>query len=134
MGLILGIDYGSKRVGTAISDETETIAQAFEILEVKNDGEALAKLNEIIKKYNITFLVIGAPLGLESKPTQMSETILKFANELSKLTNLEYKSWNETLTSEAAKKNMRNFRRGYIDAEAARIMLQEYLDYKRFKL
>lgn len=134
MALILGIDYGTKRIGTSISDETETIAQAFEILEVKNDDEALEKLNALIQKYSISFLVIGLPLGLEFKPTQMSNQIEEFAKKLSNLTKLEYKTWNETLTSEVAKKNRLTFKKGYVDSEAARIMLQEYLDFKRYKI
>src|SRR4051812_8738559 len=103
MGLILGIDYGTKRIGTSISDETETIAQAFEIVEVKNEKDATEKLSRIIKKYGVRLFIIGAPLGLESKPTQMSEKIQKFADELTNSTTIEHESWNETLTSEAAK-------------------------------
>ncbi len=134
MSLILGIDYGTKRIGTAISDETETIAQAFQVLEVKDENDGIKQLKEIIQKYNINFLVIGNPLGLESKPTQMSEKINLFSKKLAKESELDYKLWNETLTSEAAKENLKNYKHGYIDAEAARIMLQEYLDYKRYKL
>lgn len=134
MAFILGIDYGTKRIGTAISDETETIAQAFEILEVKNEDDGIEKLKELIEKYDISYFVIGQPLGIDSKPTQMSNQIDKFAEKLSENVKKEYTAWNETLTSEVAKKNRLNFKRGYIDSEAARIMLQEYLDFKRYKI
>ncbi len=132
MNSILGIDYGEKRIGIAISDETNSIAFPYKILTINSRDEALKQVSEIIKQNNINLVIIGLPLGIESKPTQMSAKVIDFANELKELTQVDYKTWDETLTSEMVKNNKYiHVKKGQIDSKAAQIILQEYLDWER---
>jgi putative holliday junction resolvase len=119
MGVLLGIDYGRRRVGLAISDESESIAQGI-------DAVLRDKQNKFFIK-----LIIGIPLGYNGKPTQMSNEVVEFASDLKELSGIEYVMWNETSTSEIARFNLRDTGKYNIDSEAARIILQEYLDFKK---
>ena len=130
--MVLAIDYGRKRMGLAISDETETIAVAMPAIISKTPKQTFAELKDIFKKYGIDKVVIGAPLGLEEKPTQMSEEVKKFSTDLLKHIKTDVSFWNETFTSHIAKKNLKKDNRsGKLDSESARIILQEYLDYQK---
>ena len=131
MAVILGIDYGQKRIGLALTDETETIAQSINPITVKNSEDALKQLDAFLKDNNIASILIGLPLGIDEKPTQMSNEVLNFADKLKKLTGIEYDTWNETLTSEIAKTNPIGLGKGEIDSESARIILQEFLDFRK---
>lgn len=127
-GKLLGIDYGTVRTGIAITDESNKIAFRLEIVPTKGFSE---KLEDLIKKYNIEVLVIGSPLGLEGKPTQISKQIDKVSQDIQdKYSNINIVRWDETLSSVAAQGNIRNFsnKKSKLDSESARIILQEYLD------
>ena len=72
---ILGIDYGEKRLGIAISDDTNTIASPLKYIE--NNKEILSKLNNLIIKYNIKTLVVGLPINLAGSHRKSSKKVLK---------------------------------------------------------
>ncbi len=130
--MVLAIDYGRKRMGLAISDETETIAVAIPAIISKTPKQTFAELKDVFKKYGVDRVVIGAPLGFEDKPTQMSEEIKKFSTDLLKNIKTDVSFWNETFTSHIAKNNLKKDNRsGKLDSESARIILQEYLDYQK---
>jgi putative holliday junction resolvase len=131
MGVLLGIDYGRRRVGLAISDESESIAQGIDAVLRDKQNKFLQELLEIIKTRAIIKLIIGIPLGYNGKPTQMSNEVVEFASDLKELSGIEYVMWNETSTSEIARFNLRDTGKYNIDSEAARIILQEYLDFKK---
>jgi putative holliday junction resolvase len=137
--MILSLDYGKKRIGMALSDETELIAQAISMLPNKGDEKAIEKLKELLAKNPIRLILFGIPYGLDGKPTQMSKEIEKFAKLVNAELKIEYKLWNETLTSKSALTNLRSSKKQksknkmLIDSESARIILQEYLDQERQK-
>lgn len=128
MSRVLGIDYGTKNIGIAISDETQLIASPFTTLHSERNRSIAEIVSKFIKDEtpDITHLVIGNPLGIGGKPTKKSKEVESFAQELNKLINIPFTLWNETgtsLESESKKEGIHN--------ESARLILQEYLDFKR---
>jgi putative Holliday junction resolvase len=132
MGRFLSIDYGTKRVGLALSDESNTLAFSITPLSNNREEELIRKIKDIVKKYTIQKIVVGLPLGLENKETQMSQQIRSFTKNLQASIHIEVILLNETLTSEMAKINLRSLKkRKSIDSESARILLQEFLDNQK---
>lgn len=127
--MILSIDYGEKRIGLAISDETETIAFKFAILENTGIENVLERLREIILEKSITLLVIGLPLLREGKFSKSAQKVKDFSEKCNKKLSIPIKLWNEALTTEEAKKNLA--RNTKLDSESARILLQDYLDHQK---
>ncbi len=144
MAKALGIDYGKARIGLSISDDSQTIASAFKTLHKKDEQKALSHITDIVLKDNISTIVIGLPLGLDGNKTEMSDIINTFATKLEVLLQTHGISptiilWNESLTSFEAygnlkQKGFKKFRiQEHLDSEAARIILQEFLDNKELQ-
>jgi len=124
---ILGIDYGSKWIGLAISDDNRRLAFAYKTLE--NNDKIFSVLNEIVKKEEIYKIVIGLPLNKEMKPTRQTAETENWAGELIKKVEVPIDFENEIFTSKAADKlGAKNQH-----AAAAAIFLQSYLDRKQQK-
>ncbi|KKP64947.1 MAG: hypothetical protein UR62_C0003G0026 [Candidatus Nomurabacteria bacterium GW2011_GWF2_35_12] len=139
----LGIDYGTKRIGVAISDEKKVLAFPKEI--VLNDSSSLKKLEEIIKTENISEIIIGESIDFSGKLNALSARIEVFILELKNKFNLPIHKQKEFLTSVEARKAGRNkkflsqsqvhsrlkqIKSGRVDASAAALILQRYLDKK----
>lgn len=131
--MIISFDYGTKRVGVAICDDSERIAVASNAIVYKTESELLSTIQSLINKYQPNRILMGLPLGSEDKPTQMSIKVKNFANTLKNEFNLDVTLWNEVMTSRAASQFVKNDRSGKLDSESARIILQEYLDFKNSK-
>lgn len=121
---ILGIDYGKKYIGFAISDETEIVAATMPYMKAKKKKEALDGTLAIIKNMQPGAIVLGKP----SKGEMVSE-VETFAQSLHEATGLDIIFWNEDYSSKKAEvgKSIK-FKKGKSHSEAARIILQEYLD------
>ncbi len=128
MGKYLAIDYGTKNVGLAVSDESKVFA--MQLAPLKNKG-AIENILKTIRDFDIARIIIGLPLGNNGKETQMSSEIREFAKELLFKSGVEVEYWDESYTSKIASKSMR--KKGSIDSESARIVLQEYLDFNNSK-
>lgn len=130
MQKILSIDFGSKRVGLAEADDN-LIAFAIDPITYTDYNKMLSEIITLINVEEYSKLIIGLPLGYEYKETQMSKVVRSFATDLKNQLGGAYEIifWNEVLTSEMAKKNIQGMRKS-VDSEAARIILQEYLDHK----
>jgi|ERR1035437_4153659 putative Holliday junction resolvase len=137
----LGIDYGTKRIGVAISDENGTLAFPKEI--VLNDLNTFNKLGDIIKEENIKEIVIGESVDFSGKLNALSGRIEVFILELSEKFNLPIHKQKEFLTSMEARRSkngkmslspsqahskVKQIKSGRIDASAAALILQRYLD------
>ena len=131
---VLGVDYGHKRIGLALSDESGTIAQALDYI----DGGAAAKVSlelaRICAERKVGKIVVGVPLRLDGKPSEQTERTLAFIGELRRATTIPVAQWDERLTSVQAARTLlegnvrRSQRKQKIDKLAAQIMLQSYLD------
>lgn len=120
---ILGIDYGTKRVGLAISDETQTLARELNILSPK---EFWWGIKDLIESESISRIVIGLPLNMSGEATHSTEAAQKFSDELQLRfpeTPLEF--MDERLSSVMAESMGR---KKDVDSLAAQIILQNYLD------
>tara|TARA_B100000953_G_C17925422_1_gene392130 strand:- start:89 stop:502 length:414 start_codon:yes stop_codon:yes gene_type:complete len=130
---ILAIDYGDVRVGLAISDLTQTIAQPFKTLLYSNSNNLLNQLDNIVKENDIGLIVVGIPYNMKGEDTQQTNKVRKFISLIQDNLMIEIKLIDERLTSLEAKKIMHkmNIKTGSnktkIDKIAASIILQEYL-------
>ena len=133
MQRILAIDYGDVRVGLAISDLTQTIAQPFKTLLYSDSNNLLNQLDNIIKENDIGLIVVGIPYNMKGEDTQQTSKVRKFISLIQDNLMIEIKLIDERLTSLEAEKIMHkmNIKTGSnktkIDKIAASIILQEYL-------
>ncbi len=137
----LGIDYGSKRIGLSLSDDTQTIAFPFKYIPNGSLKEVIAVLEEIIFNENIGLIIIGMPLGLKGKQTGLSLKINEFVKELACVQNLDKTEnpiqlviYDERFSTVQAQKSLigqnvkRKKRKGIVDSVASAFILQSYLD------
>ena len=128
----LAIDYGEKRIGLAVSDELHIIAKPMSTLKVKSLSDAVSKIQRIAKSQGIDKIVIGLPLGSKGGETKQSIQTRYFANALESTNGTEIEFWNESFSTQQAKSlpNKTSSKKKNPDSEAARIILQEFLDSK----
>ena len=135
---IMGLDFGSKTVGVAISDELLLTAQGLEIIRRKEENkqrQTLARIEELIVEYGVTEIVLGYPKNMNDTLGDRVQKTEEFKEKLERRTGLEVVLWDERLTTVAADKLMmeagirRENRKDYVDQIAASFILQGYLDY-----
>ncbi len=119
----LGIDYGTKRIGLAVSDAEGKFAFPKAILE--NDGKAIDKIKEIIHEEEVAEMVIGESVDFHGKPNKVAAEIETLISKLESL-NLPVHKQQEFLTSVEARRLQGSSRKA--DAAAAALILQRYLD------
>jgi putative holliday junction resolvase len=135
---ILGIDYGSVRVGLSISDPLGLIAQPIEAF--KNDALLFNNLGQITARENVVLIVVGMPFNLKGQKGQKAEEVQKFIERIREELGIKILTWDERFTTTIAGKTMlamgtkkkeRQKKDGRIDSMAAAVMLQGYLDSKQ---
>lgn len=125
----LALDVGEKRIGLAMADSQVRIAVPFGW--VANDERVMEELAEIMLRHNISLVVVGYPRNQSGEPTQQTEFVVDFVRRLSQLDiNAEIAYQDESLTSVQAEQRLAGKikDKGDIDAEAASIILQDYLE------
>jgi len=131
---ILGIDYGSKRIGLAISDELGITARPLEVITRKNIDRDLDVLEKVIRDNNAGQIVLGLPLRLDGTRGIQCEKVEKFAAALKERFSLPVVLWDEALSTWEADELMiaagikSTKRRKMVDKVAAGIILQSYLN------
>ncbi|MDL1891890.1 Holliday junction resolvase RuvX [Sphingobacteriales bacterium CHB3] len=136
-GKVLGIDYGSKRIGIAASDPTRMIAQAVNTIE--NNERTFDKLVHIIAQEDITLIVVGMPYGQDGGKSSKAIEVEAFIGKLKLLTSITIDTWDESYSSvkahqaflDTGMKKKKRRQKHRVDVMAARLMLQEYLDNHR---
>ena len=135
---IMGLDYGSKTVGVAVSDPLGLTAQGIEIVRRKSETklrQTLARIEEIAKEYGVEKIVLGFPKHMNNDIGERAEKSLEFKEMLERRTGLPVVMWDERLTTVEADRTMmetgirRENRKEYVDMIAAVFILQGYLDY-----
>ena len=136
---VMGLDFGSKTVGVAISDPLFVTAQGIEIVRRKSQGklrQTLARIEELKEEYEVGKIVLGFPKNMNNTEGERCEKTLEFKEMLEKRTGLEVVLWDERLTTVEADRTMmqvgirRENRKEYVDELAAIFILQGYLDYQ----
>lgn len=123
---ILGIDYGEKRIGLAISDESQTFARELNIISPKEFWE---QLNQLISDQYIGRIVLGWPLNMSGGNTRKTEEVKSFKLKVESETGFAVEITDERLSSVHAEKISGNKKN--LDSLAAQILLQNYLDRMR---
>lgn len=134
---IMGLDYGDKTVGVAISDEMLLTAQPVETIKRERANklrQTYARIEQLIMEYDIGKIVTGLPLGMDDKEGVRCQVTREFAETLERRTGIEVVFQDERLTTFAADAVLeeggvrREKRKAYIDKIAASLILQGYLD------
>lgn len=137
---IMGLDYGSKTVGVAISDPLLLTAQGKEIIRRDRTDklrQTLARIEELITENEVEKIVLGCPKNMNGTEGERVEKTKAFMEMIERRTGVEVVLWDERLTTVAADRYMmeagirRENRREYVDEIAAVFILQGYLDYLR---
>ena len=136
---IIGLDYGTKTVGVAVSDSLGITAQAVETITRKEDNklrQPLARIEALIDEYNVEEIVVGLPKNMNNTIGERAEACRDFADKLERRTGLPVIMWDERLTTVSADNVLkecgvrRENRKAVVDKIAAVFILQGYLDYK----
>ena len=129
---IMGLDYGSKTVGVAVSDALGLTAQGIEIVRRKSENklrQTLARIEEIAKEYGVEKIVLGFPKHMNNDIGERAEKSLEFKEMLERRTGLPVVMWDERLTTVEADRTMmetgirRENRKEYVDMIAAVFIL-----------
>ena len=132
-GRILAIDYGSRRMGLAVSDALGITAQGLDTLERKNKRSDFARLERTIREYQVTEIVLGNPLRMSGEEGVQSRKVAEFAEELRRRFEIPVHLWDERLTSSEANRLLRDAevslqrRTQAVDRMAATLILQSFL-------
>ena len=139
---IMGLDFGSKTVGVAISDALGLTAQGIEIIRRTQENklrQTLARIEALVKEYEVTAIVLGFPKNMNNTIGDRAEKSLAFKEMLERRTGLDVFMWDERLTTVEANRTLieggvrRENRGKYVDKLAAIFILQGFLDSKEGK-
>lgn len=134
---IMGLDFGSKTIGVAISDPLGLTAQGIEIIRRKSENklrQSLARIEALILEYEVSSIVLGFPKNMNNTIGERCEKTLEFKSTVERRTGLSVILWDERLTTVEAERTLiesevrRENRKQYIDKLAAVLILQGYLD------
>ena len=134
---ILGLDFGSKTVGVAVSDELLLTAQGVETITRKSEGklrQTLARIDELISEYNVEKIVLGYPKNMNNTEGERCARTLEFKEMLERRTHLEVVLVDERLSTVSAEDILmesgvrREERKAHVDKIVAGFILQTYLD------
>ena len=135
---IMGLDYGSKTMGVAVSDPLGFTAQGVEIIRRKSENkmrQTLARIEELIAQYQVEEIVLGLPKNMNNTLGDRAEKSLELKETLERRTGLPVVMWDERLTTVSANRVLmetgvrRENRKEHVDEIAAVFILQGYLDY-----
>ena len=139
-GRVLGLDAGERRVGVALSDETRLLASPVTVLD-RRDGLApvLAWLAELVRAEGVTTVVVGLPLNADGSAGRQAKRAQQFARVAERVLGVPSVLWDERLSTQAAEAIIRSQgrstrrarQRGQVDAVAAAVILQDFLDAER---
>ncbi|GIP39257.1 putative pre-16S rRNA nuclease [Paenibacillus sp. J31TS4] len=137
---IMGLDYGDKTIGVAVSDELGWTAQGIEVIRRSGPlSRDLERLQEIIREYDVDTIVVGLPKNMNGTVGPRGELCMEFARELQNTFKQPVHMWDERLTTVSATRTLleadvsRKKRKQVVDKMAAALILQNYLDSKSRK-
>jgi len=132
---LVALDVGERRVGVAVSDELWLVASPVESVDMKRDG--MDRLVALIERYDPERIVIGLPIGMSGREGPQAAATRAFAQQLRDRIDLPIVFWDERLTTFMADQSLieaghrRARRKQHVDAVAAALILQSYLDSQR---
>ena len=135
---ILGLDYGEKYVGVAVSDSLLLTAQPLEAIQRKEENKlrrTYARIEELVKEYEVQKIVVGLPKNMDDSEGTSASKCRDFAANVNRRTGIEVILWDERLSSVSANRILeetgirKENRKEVIDKIAASVFLQNYLDF-----
>lgn len=130
----MGIDYGTVRLGIALSDELQLLAHPAETVSMEKPPAAFARVAALVREKEVERIVVGLPRQLNGGLGKSAANAQEFAEKLRSKVSCEVETWDERLSTVAAERSLREAgkstrqTRGYVDQVAAQIFLQSYLD------
>ncbi len=137
--IIMSVDYGDVRTGIAVSDRLETYAFPVEVINESYQPKVISRILSLVQQKQPDIIVVGYPKNMDSSEGSRAQKCKEFAKELENQSGIECVLWDERLTTVSAHNylNVTNTRgkkrKEVVDAVAATIILQDYLDYRRNK-
>lgn len=134
MPRILGLDYGERRLGFAVSDHDGIIAMPLRVVELRHETQALEEVRRICEETDAEKLVVGLPFNMDGTKGPMAVKIESFIKQLTQLISIPVEKWDERLSTSAAERVLveadisRRKRKAVRDKIAAHVILQGYLD------
>lgn len=130
---ILGLDVGEKRIGVAVSDPGRSLARSLQVIERGPKGGDLEVIGQLVRELDISCIVVGYPRSLDGTIGEQAKRVERYARELERGLSVSVVLWDERFSTVTAERLMRETGRkeGHrgIDAVAAALILQSYLDY-----
>ncbi|KPK80056.1 MAG: hypothetical protein AMS25_10365 [Gemmatimonas sp. SM23_52] len=140
MGRVLGLDYGERRIGVAISDPSRTIAQPLPTIRRRRGRRPpYAKIIETVVEWDVQRIVVGLPIEMNGAEEESAQAVRRFAEGLQRRAGLPVEYWDERLSSVRAQRELAQLdlpaaarrEKERVDAMAATLILQSYLDAQR---
>jgi putative Holliday junction resolvase len=130
---ILAIDYGQKKFGIAISDETLLVSSALPTVFCKDENDGLTKIINLIQEKSPDTILLGIPSGWQNIDSPQTKIVRDFKLALEKSSQIPIIEWDESYSSKFSAKNLSGKQKKNSDSYAAALILQEYLDYLRYE-
>ncbi|MEW9700069.1 Holliday junction resolvase RuvX [Paenibacillus sp. SI8] len=130
----MGLDYGDKTIGVAVSDELGWTAQGLEVIQRRKPEHEWERLEAIVKEYGVSEIIVGLPKNMNNTIGPRGEIAIAFSEDLQQRLNVPVHLWDERLTTVAATRALleadvsRKKRKTVIDKMAAQLILQGYMD------
>ena len=137
--VIMSVNYGDARTGIALCDRLESLAHPVEVIKESYEPKVVDRISELIRIHKPELIVVGYPKNMDSSAGERAQKCADFAGKITETTGVKTDLWDERLTTVSAHMYLSNNnvrgkkRKNVIDAVAAVIILQDYLDYRRNK-
>ena len=135
--IILAVDYGDARTGLAVCDKHEMLASPVEVVHQYNKDKVIARIAEVAAEYRAERIVVGNPINMNGTQGPRSELCTEFAKNLEQTVGIPVVLWDERSTTVSAHNYLNvtdtrgKKRKNVVDAVAATIILENYLQYKK---
>ncbi|MBD8498929.1 Holliday junction resolvase RuvX [Paenibacillus arenosi] len=133
---LIGLDYGDRKIGVAVSDAMGWTAQGLEVIVRRSPDDDLRRLEALVREHGVEEIVLGLPKNMNGTIGPRGEISIAFAETLKESLGLPVHLWDERLSTVSAERTLleadvsRKKRRQVVDKIAATIILQNYLDYQ----
>ena len=131
---VMALDLGERRIGVAVSDPTRMLARSLCVLERRSRAEDFAAIAELVREHQVGLVIVGLPRSLDGMMGPQARRVQRYANALAEVLSVPLILWDERLSTSSAEQLMieagrpARKRRQRIDAVAAAVILQDYLD------
>jgi putative Holliday junction resolvase len=138
-GRILGLDYGSHRIGTAVSDPLGITAQPLVAIQRQGENRDIEAVGDLVREYSVRTVLIGLPLHLSGEEGTQAKQARRFGERIAERLGIPVETWDERMTTAQAERHLiasgvrRKKRKEIRDSLSAVILLQSALDYRNRK-